>query len=178
MDKSQLRKQLIKSRLDLDSKEYATKSNFIIERLKKHPDFIQAKTIGIYVSFRQEVDTITLIKEYIDQKNICVPKIIGRQMDFYQISSFDELKKNHMGILEPDNHRLVHKDQIDLMIVPLVGYDDHNNRLGYGGGYYDRYLVNFHGKIIGLAFSFQKVKMLPVEPFDLPISTIIDEKYK
>ena len=81
-----------------------------------------------------------------------------------------------MKILEPDNHHFISKDQIDLMIVPIVAYDCFNNRLGYGGGYYDRYLSDYKGKIIGLAFSFQKVPLLPVEPFDLPISTIIDEK--
>lgn len=176
MDKSSLRKQMIKARLDLDSVNYTTKSNFIIEKLKQHPDFIAAKTIGIYVSFRNEVDTISLIKELINKKNICVPKIEGKEMNFYQIDFFDQLKPNRMNILEPDNHHFVGKDQIDLMIVPIVAYDRFNNRLGYGGGYYDRYLSDYKGKIIGLAFSFQKVPMLPIEPFDLPISTIIDEK--
>ena len=165
MDKSSLRKQMIKARLDLDSVNYTTKSNFIISKLKQHPDFIKAKTIGIYVSFRNEVNTISLIKEMLSNKNICVPKIEDKEMNFYQIKSFDELKPNYMKILEPD-----------LMIVPIVAYDCFNNRLGYGGGYYDRYLSDYKGKIIGLAFSFQKVPLLPVEPFDLPISTIIDEK--
>lgn len=176
MDKSSLRKQMIKARLDLDSVNYTAKSNFIISKLKQHPDFIKAKTIGIYVSFRNEVNTISLIKEILSNKNICVPKIEDKEMNFYQIKSFDELKPNYMKILEPDSHHFISKDQIDLMIVPIVAYDCFNNRLGYGGGYYDRYLSDYKGKIIGLAFSFQKVPLLPVEPFDLPISTIIDEK--
>ena len=63
-----------------------------------------------------------------------------------------------------------------LLIVPMVGYDQSGNRLGYGGGYYDRYLSDYCGNVIGLAFSFQEVANLPVEPFDLPIKKIINEK--
>ena len=80
MDKSSLRKQMIKARLDLDSVNYTTKSNFIISKLKQHPDFIKAKTIGIYVSFRNEVNTISLIKEMLSNKNICVPKIEDKEI--------------------------------------------------------------------------------------------------
>lgn len=177
MDKAELRKQMIKARLDLDSITYTAKSNFIINKLKSNPAFIKAKTIGIYVSFNQEVDTIALITEMLGKKNICVPKIEGKEMNFYLIDSLQKLKANRMGILEPDNKKLVLSDQIDLMIVPLVGYDKNNNRLGYGGGYYDRYLKNYNQTTIGLAFSFQMVDCLPVEPFDLPIDVIINEKY-
>lgn len=175
MDKVKLRKQLIQARLDLDSDLYAAKSNFIVSKLKQHPDFINAKTIGIYVSFRQEVDTIKLIKEMFDKKIICVPKINDKQMDFYQIDNINELQRNNLGILEPKNNRLVDKNMIDLLIVPMVGYDQFGNRLGYGGGYYDRYLGDYQGKTIGLAFSFQEVSNIPVEPFDLPIKIIINE---
>ena len=88
----------------------------------------------------------------------------------------NELKKGNYGILEPDNDKLVNKKDIDLLIVPIVSYDKDHNRLGYGGGYYDRYLKDYEGKVIGLAFTFQQVEKLPVERFDLPIKTIIDEK--
>lgn len=175
MDKTKLRKQLIQARLDLDSDLYAAKSNFIVSKLKQHPDFINAKTIGIYVSFRQEVDTIKLIKEMFDKKIVCVPKIKGKQMDFYQIDNINELQRNNLGILEPDNDKIINKDQIDLLVVPIVGYDSQHNRLGYGGGYYDRYLSDYQGNTIGLAFSFQEVSNIPAEPFDLPIKIIINE---
>ena len=97
-------------------------------------------------------------------------------MNFYTINSLKELKKGNYGILEPDNDKLVNKKDIDLLIVPIVSYDKDHNRLGYGGGYYDRYLKDYEGKVIGLAFTFQQVEKLPVERFDLPIKTIIDEK--
>ena len=97
-------------------------------------------------------------------------------MNFYTINSLKELKKGNYGILEPDNDKLVNKKDIDLLIVPIVSYDKDHNRLGYGGGYYDRYLKDYAGNVIGLAFTFQQVEKLPVERFDLPIKTIIDEK--
>ena len=176
MDKAKLRKKMIQARLDLGSDEYLTKSNLIISKLKKNSDFINAKTIGIYVSFRNEVNTISFIKEMLAVKKICVPKTENHEMNFYTINSLKELKKGNYGILEPDNDKLVNKKDIDLLIVPIVSYDKDHNRLGYGGGYYDRYLKDYEGKVIGLAFTFQQVEKLPVERFDLPIKTIIDEK--
>ena len=177
MDKIELRKQMINKRLDLSREDYATKSNLIISKLKQHPDFINAKTIGVYVSFKNEVDTISLIKEIVNEKSICVPKTDGNLMNFYLINSLDELKKGNFGILEPLNQgKIINKENIDLLIVPIVAFDSNHNRLGYGGGYYDRYLKNYFGKVIGLAFSFQQIEILPVESFDIPIKTIIDEK--
>ena len=177
LDKIELRKQMINKRLDLSREDYATKSNLIISKLKQHPDFINAKTIGVYVSFKNEVDTISLIKEIVNEKSICVPKTDGHLMNFYLINSLDELKKGNFGILEPLNQgKIINKENIDLLIVPIVAFDSNHNRLGYGGGYYDRYLKNYFGKVIGLAFSFQQIETLPVESFDIPIKTIIDEK--
>ena len=121
---------MIQARLDLGSDEYLTKSNLIISKLKKNSDFINAKTIGIYVSFRNEVNTISLIKEMLAVKKICVPKTENHEMNFYTINSLKELKKGNYGILEPDNDKLVNKKDIDLLIVPIVSYDKDHNRLG------------------------------------------------
>lgn len=176
MDKAKIRKKMIRARLDLDSETYTSKSNFIVSKLKQNIDFITAKTIGIYVSFNNEVYTLDLINEMLKNKRVCVPKTKQTVMEFYEISSLQELKKGNYGILEPNNNQLVSKQEIDLLIVPLVAYDSKNNRLGYGGGFYDRYLKNYHGKVIGLAFNLQKVDYLPIESFDLPLETIIDEK--
>ena len=124
MDKIELRKQMIKKRLDLSSEDHTAKSNLIISKLKQHPDFINAKTIGIYVSFKNEVDTISLIKEIVNKKNVCVPKTNNHLMNFYLINSLDELKKSSFGILEPSNQsKIINKENIDLLIVPMVAFD-------------------------------------------------------
>lgn len=135
MDKVTLRNKMIQKRLDLSSEEHITKSNLIISKLKQHPDFINAKILGIYVSFKNEVDTIALIQEIIKTKKVSVPKTNHHEMDFYLIDSLEELKLGTYGILEPHNNRLIDKNKIDLLIVPIVAYDRNNNRLGYGGGF-------------------------------------------
>ena len=173
MDKQVIRKKMIKDRLLCLPKDLYQFNHQIYQKLIRHPYFVDAKTIGIYVSYKNEVDTHRLIKEYCNQKNIALPKVTGRQMNFYRITSFDELSKGAYGILEPKDHTFIQKDDIDLMIVPLVAYDDENHRIGYGGGFYDRYLNDYKGKTIGLAYKFQKVATINSEIHDISLDEII-----
>ena len=173
LDKKQLRKKLIQMRLAFD--ENQKQSHFIIEKLKKDVHFIQSKKIGIYLSYRNEVDTWKLIQEFKEKKEFYVPIVRGQEMYFTKYK--EPMQKNKYGILEPDEKIEIDKDQLDLMIVPLVGYNQNNYRLGYGGGYYDRYLKNYHGYTIGLAYLFQYLKDYQPEFFDIPLNQIItDEK--
>ena len=98
-------------------------------------------------------------------------------MDFYKWSSKDPLKVNKYGIPEPDSKIKVYPD---ILFIPLVAFDNKLNRLGYGGGYYDRYLVKNNNKKIlkiGLALSFQKVKKVPTNNYDQKLDYIITNKY-
>ena len=99
------------------------------------------------------MDTWKLIEEFKTQKEFYVPVVRGKEMYFtlYQ----DKMIKNKYGIDEPIDKQEINKEFLDLMIVPLVGYDTNCYRLGYGGGYYDRYLKDFNAPTIGLAYSFQ-----------------------
>ena len=85
LDKKVLRKQLIQARLDLDSETYASKSNFIVSKLKQQPEFIEARAIGIYVSFRHEVETISLIKEIINNKLSVFQKLVVNRWIFIKL---------------------------------------------------------------------------------------------
>ena len=165
LDKKQLRKQLIQMRLAFD--DYQKQSHFIIEKLKKDPRFIKSKKIGIYLSYKHEVDTWKLIEEFKTQKEFYVPIVRGKEMYFtlYQ----DKMIKNKYGIDEPIDKQEINKEFLDLMIVPLVGYDANCYRLGYGGGYYDRYLKDFNAPTIGLAYSFQYIEHYQSEDFDIPL---------
>ena len=156
LDKKQLRKQLIQMRLAFD--DYQKQSHFIIEKLKKDPRFIKGKRIGIYLSYKHEVDTWKLIEEL--------------YFTLYQ----DKMIKNKYGIDEPIDKQEINKEFLDLMIVPLVGYDANCYRLGYGGGYYDRYLKDFNAPTIGLAYSFQYIEHYQSEDFDIPLDDIITDK--
>ena len=156
--KNKLRKKLINIRkhnyLEID-KNHISK---IFEDLKYK--YKKTKVIGGYIPINYEFDCFNLLK-YLEKKNyiICLPVIKeNHNMDFYKFSFKDPFKINKIGIIEPLNSS--NKLVPDLIFVPLVGYDKNLNRLGYGGGFYDRYFeknINIK-KItkIGLAFSFQK----------------------
>ena len=88
----------------------------------------------------------------------------------------DKMIKNKYGIDEPIDKQEINKEFLDLMIVPLVGYDANCYRLGYGGGYYDRYLKDFNAPTIGLAYSFQYIEHYQSEDFDIPLDDIITDK--
>ena len=127
-----------------------------------------------------EYDCSNLLK-FLEIKNytICLPVIKNNfEMNFYKYSFQNPLKINKFGIPEPIN--LSNKVIPDLILVPLVGFDKDLNRLGYGGGFYDRYFEK-NSKLkkmikIGLAFSFQKIKKLPINKFDKKLDKIITEK--
>ena len=109
-------------------------------------------------------------------KRICVPTVDNSQtMHFVFLDDLEHLKKNKYGIYEPVSNLAVEKTDIDLIIVPLVGFNDQNFRLGYGGGYYDRYLAQYSGKKIGIAFQLQRTEELIPETFDVPLDMIITE---
>lgn len=175
MDKQTIRKQMKQARLDLSNEEYIDKSNLIINALKKHYFFKTAKTIGIYVSFNNEVETISLIEEVLQHKNICIPKIQNNTMEFYRIDSMKNTRRSSFGILEPMEDTIINKQEIDLLIIPMLAYTKDNYRIGYGGGYYDCYLQGYHGKTLGIAFSFQKVDSVIIEKHDVPLDYIINE---
>lgn len=176
LDKKHLRSQLIKKRDELNQETVLRLSKCIAEKLKRESVFKKAQTIAIYLSFRNEVDTWRLIKEVITLKKICVP-VIGenRQMHFVYIDDLEHLHKNQYGIYEPISDQIVDKDEIDMVVVPLVGYNDQNYRIGYGGGYYDRYLSQYHGKKIGIAFQMQCNNDFVPDSYDIPLDLIITE---
>tara|TARA_B100002019_G_scaffold269597_1_gene262517 strand:+ start:786 stop:1325 length:540 start_codon:yes stop_codon:yes gene_type:complete len=176
--KKNLRKKLINRRKENYSE---INSNYIInifESIKKN--YKNIKVIGGYMPINFEFDCSKLLK-FLETKNytICLPVIKNNyKMNFYKYSFKDPLKVNKLGIPEPISS--ANKVVPDLIFVPLVGYDNNLNRLGYGGGFYDRYFEKNSRKRkiikIGLAFSFQKIKKLPVNKFDKKINRIITEK--
>ncbi len=176
--KKKLRKKLLIKRklnyLDVSNDQAKKILNLIKNKYKN------IKVIGGYIPINFEYNCLSLLK-ILEKKNynICLPIIKKNfQMDFYKYTFLDPLKVNKLGIPEPI--KLSRKLLPDLIFVPLVGYDSKFNRLGYGGGFYDRYFKKNlkYKKVIkiGLAFSFQKIKKLPVNKFDQKLDGIITEK--
>ena len=177
--KTILRKNLIKKR-KIRYTEINTKHILkIYEFLKKKHKTI--KLIGGYIPINFEYDCASILK-FLETKNytISLPVIKNNfQMSFYKYSFKDPLKINNLGIPEPLS--LSNKLVPDLIFVPIVGYDEKLNRLGYGGGYYDRYIHKLSNKKrllkIGFAFSYQKINKVPINKYDKKLDIIITEKY-
>ena len=177
MNKSQIRKKILKIRKHNFDKNLKINSHKFISFLKiNFPNF---KNIGGYYPYNYEIDDLEIL-DLLEKKqyNISLPVINKyNQMNFFKWSNSDPLKINKFGILEPVSFRIFYPD---ILLVPLVGYDDNLNRLGYGGGFYDRYIEKIE-KIknvikIGIAFSFQKIISVPTNHYDKKLNFIITEK--
>lgn len=165
----------------MNDQAYRERSLEIAQQLVQEPSIQKANIIAITLSNQPEVDTTFIIEELWKlNKYIAVPKCNpkDRSMQFYKINSFDETERAYKNILEPIPERaeLVEKEQIDVMIVPGVVFDRHGYRIGFGGGYYDRYLVGFKGKRISLAFEEQLLNEIPRESHDLPVHILLTDK--
>ena len=178
MLKSILRKKIIKKRrLKVINTGVISKNRFY--NLLKNFN-LKKKIIGGYFPVNNEVDDLDLLNE-LENKNINISlPVIGpnNTMDFYKWSFNDILKINKYGIPEPEKEKLVYPD---ILIVPMVAFDKRLYRLGYGGGYYDRYLEKILIKkktlLIGLAHSCQKISRVPNNKYDRKLDLIITEKH-
>lgn len=183
LNKKVIRKDVLQQLHAMDLNEYRQYSEDVTKAVTKLKAYQQAKTIGITISRFPEVDTIPLIKAaWADGKQVAVPRCIQstREMDFRQLTSFDELETVYMDLQEPivDQTITIEQADIDLQIVPGVVYSLEGYRIGFGGGYYDRYLSTFKGKTISLAFSCQLKENVPFEQHDVPVQLIITEAEK
>ena len=181
MEKKEIRKKILEERKSLTDILCREMSQRIQNRLTSIQPYFNAQRIMVYVSFGKEVETWDLMRLMIeDDKKVYVPRITGSSLQAIKIDSPDQLIKGSsgLGVFEPNNscRNAIVIDQIDLLIVPIVAFDEDGGRIGYGRGYYDRYLEGVDkGKIYGLAFDFQEVDVFEKKPDDIRISTIITE---
>ena len=162
----------------ITEEERIHKSNLILKRLFSLDDFEKAKRAMVYVSKKSEADTIEIIKHLLkNDKAVIVPKVENRKIVPCKIKSIDELTKGEFGILEPRKAKAVKKISIDFFIVPGLAFDMKGNRVGYGHGYWDRFLKGVEKKrIVGLAFESQIVDNIEAESHDIAVSKIVTEK--
>ena len=177
MNKSLIRKKLINLRKKNYSKKFSISSIKLLKLLEKKK--LQSKIIGGYYPFNYELEILNILEE-LEKKNyiFSLPKVSeNNEMNFFKWSKSEPLKINKYGIPEPISGKKMYPN---ILLIPLVGFDYHLNRLGYSGGYYDRYLSKRKIKNellkIGVGFSFQKVKNIPVEKYDQKLDCIITEK--
>lgn len=183
MNKAELRERIIAKRLSMDAEEVEAKSRIIVGRVKGLAAFQEAGLIFSYVAFRQEVETRGLITAALAAgKRVAVPLVdkANRRLLAMEITDLGELAPGLWGILEPkpETRRPVEPADIDLVIVPGVAFDRSGNRLGYGGGYYDRFLPTLRpgAQTVALAYSFQVVEALTPGPSDVPVRCVVTEE--
>ena len=177
MLKSKLRNKILKIREKNNKENIKIDFDQIIKILKKEE--IKKRIVGGYYPVNFEFDDLELLKRFEKNKfNISLPVIKKNfQMDFYKWSFSDLLKINKYGIPEPEIKNIVYPD---ILLIPLVAFDKNLNRLGYGGGYYDRLITKLSKKKkimkIGLAFPFQKIDRVPINAYDQKLDYIVTNK--
>lgn len=179
MTKKELRKELISRRKELEKSYRVISDESIYNKLKDCPEVKAASTILTYISTEIEVDTIMFIKEILCiGKRVAVPKCEGKNMRFIVISDFSELKKGAFGIPEPTGGEEITDFSNSVCVTPALSFNENGFRLGYGGGFYDRFAEKFDGTSIGICYeSF--IGDIPLEKFDRPVDILItDEKIR
>lgn len=178
ISKSALRKQLLKIRSELPAEYCRTADRAILQNLLAMAEYRQADTIFTYVSTKEEVDTRNLLEHALSQKKtVAVPRCLEKGiMKAYRITHLEELHPGKYGILEPSEEcEELRPWEIDLAVIPCVACSRNGIRLGYGGGYYDRYLPQTSACKIVLCRQQMLWDNVPQEPHDCPVDMVITE---
>ncbi len=181
-DKSAIRKELLSRRDQIPPEVRKIKNRMIQERLLSLNEFKAAKTVFFFASFRTEVDTAELIKASLaDGKRVVLPKVDKDKQELllYEIQDFSDLTPGYMRIPEPlSQEKQMSINDMDIVIIPGAGFDASGNRIGYGGGYYDRLLSGLpkHIPVIAPAFEEQIMDSIPSEPHDIKVDMIVTDR--
>lgn len=174
IDKNTLRKQMKLKRNALIREERERAAEGCLRQLRQVPGFEQVTWIYCYMSYLSELDTRQMIPVFLKEgKRVAVPKVQGSEMDFYEISNLSDCVNGAFGIPEPvgDSEPITESGWI---LMPGLAFDLQGNRLGYGGGFYDKYLEKQDNLVkIALAYDFQVVPTVSAETYDMPVDYIV-----
>ena len=174
--KTDIRKKIFQLRKTYSDEEIQSMSREITARVVSLPAFKNAKRILAYADYNHEVVTRYLIEEaWQAGKEVAVPKVVGKDMIFYRLTDFSQLQPGYYNIPEPQEGEIVAWEDA-LMIMPGVAFDRNNHRVGYGGGFYDRFLSKHRNlERLAVAFSFQILPEVPIEPTDIFPQILVTE---
>lgn len=175
MNKQELRRWIRNKKVAMTDEEIQSKSHKLTELFLSTDLYAQASTLYGYLSYNQEVRTEGIMKQALmDGKRVAVPKIFDDEMRFIYITNLDEIETGYKGIPEPIADTPVADDKCALVLMPGIAFDEKGGRIGYGGGFYDRFLsLEREHKTVALCFDFQMVEELPMEEFDIPVDAVI-----
>lgn len=176
--KNEQRRYLRKLRNELTGEEVAEKSSAISERLVSMDTYKSASTVMLYLSAKNEVDTISLVKKALsDEKKVVVPvtNISDNTLTLSYLDSMEDLCEGAFGIPEPRVVKVCPDSSIELVIVPGLGFDQSGGRIGYGKGYYDRVFARLDAVKTALCYDFQLIDKVCTEEHDVAMDFIITE---
>lgn len=172
--KEEVRKQIKRLSKALSLSEKRTFSEQALIKLENNPHFIQSTVVAMYWSLDDEVLTHAFIEKWSAYKTILLPVIHGDELFFASFNGINTLSPDkQFGIAEPKTSKVFELSEIDLVVVPGVAFDEKNNRLGRGKGYYDKALKLCAAFKIGLCFPHQRVTYIPIEPHDIKLDEVI-----
>lgn len=175
MDKKELRRLIREKKRAMTEEQVVSASLRLGELFRIHPLYQNAKTIYGYLPYNQEVRTVPMLEQAIrDGKRVAVPKVFGDEMKFIYLDDLTRIEKGYCGIPEPIDNEPVADDPTALVLMPGLAFDPQGHRIGYGGGFYDKFLAaEPEHPTIALCYDFQMVDHLETEEFDVPVDCVL-----
>ncbi len=175
MDKKALRREIREKKRAMSPEEIEERSARLGELFVQTEAYRNAKTVYGYLPYNQEVRTVPILERAIrDGKRVAVPKVYGDTMRFLYLDDLTQVEKSDMGIPEPIADEPVADDKTALVLMPGVAFDEAGHRIGYGGGYYDKFLAaEPNHPTVALCYDFQIFAHLDTEEFDIPVNLVL-----
>ncbi|PKQ65155.1 5-formyltetrahydrofolate cyclo-ligase [Labilibaculum filiforme] len=173
-EKRRIRKEIrvVKQNYSLEQKKKLSVP--ILKSLEQLPEFIEAKTIMLYWSMRDEVYTHDFVCKWAKEKRVILPSVKGETLDLKLFEGIDNLiEGEHYGIPEPEGSVFMQEDEIELILIPGIAFDREKNRMGRGKAYYDRLLQSLSAFKIGICFDFQVLDHVPIDEHDIKMDEIV-----
>lgn len=175
MDKTLLRKQIREKKRAMTPEQIEQASARLAELFLSSSLYREAKTIYGYLPYNQEVRTVPMLQQALaDGKKVAVPKVYGDEMKFIYLTDLTDVEKGYAGIPEPIADEPVADDVTALVLMPGLAFDPDGHRIGYGGGFYDKFLTaEPNHPTLALCYAFQMLPHLDTEAFDVPVDCVL-----
>lgn len=175
MDKVSIRRQIREKKRAMTQEEILLRSEKLGQLLAQSPIYQSAKTIYGYLPYNQEVRTVPMLERALrDGKKVAVPKVYGDTMRFIYLEDMSCVETGYAGIPEPVADEPVAEDQTALVLMPGLAFTKDGDRMGYGGGFYDRFLAEEpNHPTVALCYEFQILESLPTEEYDIPVDCVL-----
>jgi 5-formyltetrahydrofolate cyclo-ligase len=177
--KKHVRKIYLQKRIQQSILLKQNKDAKIIKKIEETTDFINATHILFYMPIHGEVDITPLFIKYNNKKKLYLPRVNSKEkdLDIHEIKNLDQLKEGVYKILEPQiQNNLIEPASLDLVLIPGIAFDTKGQRIGYGHGYFDKFLKKTNCPKFGIAYEFQIVKNIAAEKHDVPVDKIVTER--